>query len=51
MYYLMKVQRNITLDKEEINKVENKIKPYGGKLSTLLNNLLKKFNLGEIENA
>jgi hypothetical protein len=41
----MKKQYNVTLDKEEVDKAEKNIESTGGKLSTLLNSLLKKFNL------
>lgn len=44
LYYIMKQQYNVTLDKEEVDKALEKIFLNGGKLSTLLNNLLKKFN-------
>lgn len=40
----MKKQYYICLDKEEVDKAIKKIEIYGGKLSTLLNSLLKKFN-------
>lgn len=40
----MKKQYNVTLDEEEVNKVNENIEKFGGKLSALLNILLKKFN-------
>jgi hypothetical protein len=42
---MKKKQYNVTLDPDEVKKSEDKIKPFGGKLATLLNNLLIKFNL------
>jgi hypothetical protein len=44
----MKQQYNETLDVEVVEETKKKIEPFGGKLSTLMNNLLKKFNSGEI---
>ena len=44
----MKKVRCLTLDEEVITESEKKIKPFGGKLSTLVEYLLKKFNKGYI---
>lgn len=35
---------NVTLDEREVKKAEEKIKENGGKISTLINQLLKEFN-------
>jgi ribosomal protein L18E len=45
----MKKQRCLTLDNEVTSEAETKIEKYGGKLSTLIEYLLKKFNKGEID--
>ena len=45
----MKKARCLTLDEDVTNEAEKKIKPFGGKLSTLIEYLLKKFNKGEID--
>jgi hypothetical protein len=42
-------QYNLTLDEKEVETAKKKIESFGGKVSTLLNNLLIKFNLGRIE--
>lgn len=40
----LKKQYNVTLDEDEVNNANEKIEKFGGKLSALLNTLLKKFN-------
>jgi len=40
----MKKSYCFTLDEDEHDKAENNIKELGGKMSTLINSLLKKFN-------
>ena len=44
LYCFMKQQYNVTLDKEVVEEAEKKIETFGGKLSTLINSLLIKFN-------
>lgn len=44
----MKKAINMTLDDEVIKESKKKIEKVGGKLSGLIENLLKKFNKGEI---
>ena len=39
----------MTLDTEVTDISEKKIEPFGGKLSALVENLLRKFNKGEIK--
>lgn len=39
----MKEHYNITLDKEVVEEIKKKIKDYGGKLSPLINKLLKEY--------
>jgi hypothetical protein len=45
----MKRARCLTLDEGVTDEAERKIKRFGGKLSTLIEYLLKKFNKGEID--
>jgi hypothetical protein len=45
----MKKQKCLTLDTDVTEETERKIKDFGGKLSGLVENLLKKFNKGEIK--
>lgn len=40
----LKKQYNVTLDEDEVITANEKIEKFGGKLSSLLNILLKKFN-------
>jgi hypothetical protein len=45
----MKKQKCLTLDTDVTDESERKIYSFGGKLSGLVENLLKKFNKGEIK--
>ncbi len=45
----MKKQKCLTLDTDVTDESERKIDSFGGKLSGLVENLLKKFNKGEIK--
>jgi len=45
----MKKQRCLTLDINVTDETEKKISPYGGSLSGVVENLLRKFNKGEIK--
>jgi len=45
---LKKVRVNITVDKNQLAKVKAALAPYGGKLSTLINNMFVDFTSGNL---